>query len=50
MDPLEITIVKCGTFAAYEEACGRKLRHINPSLHEVQELMKVQEREIHRRF
>lgn len=29
MDPLEITILKCGTFAGYEEQKGSKLRRIN---------------------
>ena len=42
MDPLEVTILKCGTFAAYEARNGKKLRHINPSYHDVQDLMKMQ--------
>lgn len=42
MDPLEVTILKCGTFAAYEARNGKKLRHINPSFHDVQDLMKMQ--------
>ena len=43
MDPLEITILRCGTFAAFENKTGKKLRHINPSVHDVQELVKAQE-------
>lgn len=51
MDPLEVTILKCGTFAAYEVRCGRKLRHINPSAHDVQDLVKMQEvQDTYRRF
>ncbi|MDO5418135.1 MAG: GH3 auxin-responsive promoter family protein [Lachnospiraceae bacterium] len=42
MDPLEITILRCGTFRAYENAGGKKLRHINPSIHDVRELLKAQ--------
>lgn len=43
MDPLEITILRCGTFEKYEEATGNKLRHINPSAHDIQELVRTQE-------
>lgn len=43
MDPLEITILKCGTFRAYEEKTGKPLRHINPSIHDVQEMVRMQE-------
>ena len=43
MDPLEITILRCGTFETYEAASGKHLRHINPSLHDVHELVKAQE-------
>lgn len=51
MDPLEVTILKCGTFAAYEAGSGKKLRHINPAVHDVQDLVKIQEvQDIHRRF
>ena len=53
MDPLEITILRCGTFQAYEEASGKHLRHINPSIHDVHELVKAQEhagRSMNRRY
>lgn len=43
MDPLEITILRCGTFHKYEESTGKKLRHINPSAHDTRELVKAQE-------
>lgn len=43
MDPLEITILRCGTFEIYEAASGKHLRHINPSLHDVHDLVKSQE-------
>ena len=43
MDPLEVTILRCGTFAAYEKQSGKTLRHVNPSVHDVQELIKAQE-------
>lgn len=42
MDPLEITILKCGTFAVYEEQKGSKLRHINPSTYEVMDLLRFE--------
>ena len=43
MDPLEITILRCGTFETYEATSGKHLRHINPSLHDVHDLVKSQE-------
>ena len=39
MDPLEVTILKCGTFAGYALHMNSKLRHINPSPYEVMELL-----------
>lgn len=42
MDPLEITILRCGTFAAYERSTGKKLRHVNPSIHDIQDMVKLQ--------
>lgn len=42
MDPLEITILKCGTFAGYEEQKGKKIKHINPSTYEVMELLRFE--------
>ena len=42
MDPLEITILKCGTFEEYERQTGRKLRSINPTSYELMELLRIQ--------
>ncbi len=53
MDPLEITILRCGTFQTFEENTGKKLRHINPPNHDVQTLVKSQEfdvRNVKRRY
>ena len=30
MDPLEVTILRCGTFKGYKDKTGKRLRHINP--------------------
>ncbi len=43
MDPLEVTILRCGTFREYHNATGKELRHINPSIHDVHDLVKAQE-------
>lgn len=43
MDPLQITILRCGTFSLYQKRTGKILRHVNPSIHDVQELIKTQE-------
>ncbi len=45
MDPLEITILKCGTFAGYEIQKGRALKHINPSTFEVMELLRFENKD-----
>jgi len=45
MEPLEITILKCGTFAGYERHKGTKLRHINPSPYEVMELLRYKNKD-----
>jgi hypothetical protein len=42
MDPLEITILKCGTFEEYEMQKGKSLRNVNPSPYEVMELIELQ--------
>lgn len=39
MDPLEVTILRCGAFKRYGEQSGKTLRHVNPSVHDVQELI-----------
>lgn len=43
MDPLEISIVKCGTFDKYKQNYGDFPRKMNPSQHEVRRLIKTQE-------
>lgn len=42
MDPLEVTILRCGTFAAFRRQTGKVLRHVNPSVHDVKEMVKLQ--------
>lgn len=41
MDPLHVSILRCGSFAAYEEAYHQKIRHMNPSQYEVEKLLHV---------
>jgi hypothetical protein len=45
IDPLEITILKCGTFAEYERRSGKRLRKINASIYDVMELIDLQSEE-----
>lgn len=45
MDPLKITILKCGTFAAYELQKRKTLKHINPSTFEVMELLRFENKD-----
>lgn len=42
MDPLEITILKCGTFKEYERQKKKSIRTVNPSPYEVKELLELQ--------
>jgi hypothetical protein len=42
MDPLEITILKCGTFEAYERQNKKSIRNINPSPYELMLLLQLQ--------
>lgn len=42
MDPLEITILKCGTFEEYERKNKTSIRNINPSTYEVMQLLELQ--------
>ena len=42
MDPLEITILKCGTFEEYKRKKGTILKKINPSPYDVMELLELQ--------
>lgn len=39
VDPLEITILPYGTFDSYENKNGKKLRHVNPNILEIKELL-----------
>lgn len=39
IDPLKITILKCGTFAAYRRKFGEEIRRINPEGCEINELL-----------
>lgn len=43
MDPLQITILKCGTFAQYEKQYQSSLRKINPSVREIKDLTALQD-------
>lgn len=43
MDPLQITVLKCGTFAKYYDKTGKALRKINPNQHDIRELINLQE-------
>lgn len=42
MDPLNITVVKCGTFQKYESVYGCKIRKINPPACEVADFVALQ--------
>ena len=39
IDPLKITLLKCGTFALYERRYGKKIRPMNPEGCEINDLM-----------
>ncbi|MBQ2411883.1 MAG: auxin-responsive protein, partial [Anaerotignum sp.] len=43
VDPLEITILKCGTFAEFNKRTGKKLRKVNPAKYDVMELLATEE-------
>lgn len=44
MDPLQITILKCGTFAEYEKNYKKTLRKVNPSIYDVKNLLELQKK------
>ena len=44
MDPLEVTILRCGTFDKYQNQEGKRIRHINPSRYELMRLLEIQDR------
>ena len=39
MDPLEVTVLKCGTFESYREKSGKRLRKMNPSVYDLREVL-----------
>lgn len=43
MDPLEVTILRCGSFGAFERKYGKKLRQMNPPYYELDELLRMQD-------
>ena len=43
MDPLTVTILRCGTFQAYEQKHGKKPRQMSPTYYELKELLEMQE-------
>lgn len=43
MDPLVVTVLRCGSFHAYRQQEGKKIRHMSPSRHEISRLLKIQE-------
>ena len=43
MDPLKVTILRCGTFRAYEEKKGKKPHQMSPTYYELKELLEIQE-------
>lgn len=42
MDPLEVTMLRCGTFRAFEEKTGRTLQHMSPSVYDLKDLLAAQ--------
>lgn len=41
IDPLNISIVKCGTFEQYENEYGKRIRRMNPSPHEISDFLAI---------
>jgi hypothetical protein len=50
MDPLKISILKCGTFENYKRISGQKIRHINPSSYQIMELLKIEKQSFPRKL
>ncbi len=48
MDPLKITILKCGTFHEYFRQTGKQLRHINPNSYDIKELLEIEKQDFNR--
>ena len=42
MDPLQVTILTCGTFETYEKRTGKKLYHMSPSHYDLKGLLEIQ--------
>jgi hypothetical protein len=42
MEPLEITILKSGTFGEYQKRAGKQMRQINPTIYEIKELLAIE--------
>ncbi|MDO4555542.1 MAG: GH3 auxin-responsive promoter family protein [Lachnospiraceae bacterium] len=43
IDPLMVTILKCGTFSRFERRNNRKIRRMNPLSYHIKELLRLQE-------
>lgn len=43
MDPLEVTMLRCGTFRAFEEKTGKTLHHMSPSVYDLKDLLAAQD-------
>ena len=43
MDPLEVTILRCGSFRSFEQKNGKKMRQMNPPYYELDDLIRGQE-------
>ncbi len=44
MDPLEITILRCGTFDKYQQVYQKPVKSFNPSKYEIRDLVDIQQR------
>jgi hypothetical protein len=42
MEPLEVTILKCGTFEEYKALRGKTIKPINPSVYEIKDLLEIE--------
>lgn len=43
IEPLQITLLKVGTFALYKKTYGESVERINPSMHTIQKLLSLQQ-------
>ena len=41
VDPLKITVVKCGVFETYENECGKRIRRMNPTQLEISKFLSI---------